>query len=219
MTKLTQREPPAIRCPPDPAAADLIVRARPHLSERTREQLGVAACDYAHALRAHFAIDHDCSLVLGERNVFRYQSCEPMLLRAAADAESADVLVACVAALTAGVTFELSVDERIARAMPYLERLRQVKARVEDAATCAGRIGRELARVRAIGGPEPEVSTAARALLIHIASEPVLLTGRIELLRYHREQSLSHRHHRYGNLASARLLTPLRESGAPSTSG
>jgi hypothetical protein len=42
----------------------------------------------------------------------------------------------------------------------------------------------------------------------------VMLTGQIELLRYHREQSISHRYHRYGNLATGRLLSVTRVSSA-----
>jgi RHH-type transcriptional regulator, proline utilization regulon repressor / proline dehydrogenase / delta 1-pyrroline-5-carboxylate dehydrogenase len=43
-----------------------------------------------------------------------------------------------------------------------------------------------------------------------VSAAPVLLTGRIELLRYVREQSVSHRYHRYGSLAAQPLLAPLR---------
>lgn len=35
---------------------------------------------------------------------------------------------------------------------------------------------------------------------IYLSAEPVLAEGRIELLRYHREQAISHSYHRYGNL-------------------
>ena len=54
------------------------------------------------------------------------------------------------------------------------------------------------------------MQAGAHEALVHVESAPVLLTGRIELLRYYREQSVSHRYHRYGNLAPALLLPPLR---------
>ncbi|HMI91341.1 MAG TPA: hypothetical protein VK509_08255, partial [Polyangiales bacterium] len=65
-------------------------------------------------------------------------------------------------------------------------------------------------RIRALGPIEPELLQAGETALVHVASSSVLLTGRIELLHYLREQSVSQRYHRYGNLAPARLLPALR---------
>ncbi len=210
LARAEQREPPPVLCPPEPAAAELIVAARPHLDEPTRERLGIGACSYAHAHKNHFALDHDPSALPGERNVLRYLPCDPMLLRAAATASAESVLLACAAALTSGAGFELSVCPRLASALPYLARLPRVRLQVEDAAACAARLQPSLLRVRAVGKPEPELLAAAEAALVHVSPEPVLLTGMLELARYHREQSVSHRYHRYGNLAAAALLRPLR---------
>ena len=41
---------------------------------------------------------------------------------------------------------------------------------------------------------------------VHIATEPALLSGRWELVHYVREQSICIDYHRYGNLASERLV-------------
>ena len=209
MTRIVQRLAPQVVCPPQPAAAELLVAVRPDLDERQRERLSVGACDYARAMRAHFSVDHDPSAVLGERNVFRYQPCSPMLLRAAGGADLVDVLLCAAAALSAGVAFVLSVTERVHAALPVLGRLPRVSTAVEDAAAAAARVSAS-ARVRVIGSIEPELRAAAEDALVHVAAAPVLLSGRFELLAYHREQSLSHRFHRYGNLAGERLLPPLR---------
>jgi hypothetical protein len=69
---------------------------------------------------------------------------------------------------------------------------------------------RPVERVRSLGQLEPELLQAAEDALVHVARAPVLLTGRLELLHYVREQSVSHRYHRYGNLAPAKLLPALR---------
>jgi RHH-type proline utilization regulon transcriptional repressor/proline dehydrogenase/delta 1-pyrroline-5-carboxylate dehydrogenase len=82
MAVAIQRDLPAVVCPPAPAAAELVTDVRRHLSGPARERLSIGACSYAHALRTHFALDHDPSQVLGERNLFRYRPCGPMLLRA-----------------------------------------------------------------------------------------------------------------------------------------
>jgi RHH-type proline utilization regulon transcriptional repressor/proline dehydrogenase/delta 1-pyrroline-5-carboxylate dehydrogenase len=47
----------------------------------------------------------------------------------------------------------------------------------------------------------PEVIRRASAeSFVYVADAPVLAHGRVELLWYLREQSLSHVYHRYGNL-------------------
>jgi RHH-type proline utilization regulon transcriptional repressor/proline dehydrogenase/delta 1-pyrroline-5-carboxylate dehydrogenase len=209
MTDVFQRERPEVVCAPAAAAVELVTWVRRHLSEAERERLSVGACSYAHAARTHFDVDHDPSQVLGERNVFRYQPGSPMLIRVASGADAVDALLACAAARTADVRFELSLAEAAASARPYLASLPGVTTRVESAASCAARVA-GFARVRAIGTIEPEVATASEAALVHLSAAPVLLTGRIELLRYVREQSVSHRYHRYGSLAAQPLLAPLR---------
>ena len=45
-----------------------------------------------------------------------------------------------------------------------------------------------------------EIRTAAAESYVYVADAPVLAHGRIELLWYLKEQSLSHVYHRYGNL-------------------
>jgi RHH-type proline utilization regulon transcriptional repressor/proline dehydrogenase/delta 1-pyrroline-5-carboxylate dehydrogenase len=210
MVHAAQRAVPPVVCPPAPAAADFVTAVRAHLTPADRERLSAAACSYAEAMQQHFAVDHDPSQVLGERNVFRYLPFGRMLMRAAADASPLDVLLVCVAARTVGVPFHLSLDPTLAAQMPYAITFPTVTASVEDASGCANRVIAAVERVRTIGLVEPALLTAAEALQVHVSSEPVLLTGRIELLRYHREQSISHRFHRYGNLGPERLLPPLR---------
>ena len=56
----------------------------------------------------------------------------------------------------------------------------------------------------------PALLQAATEATVHVANEPVLLNGRFELRHYVHEQALSHRYHRYGNLAPEALLPALR---------
>ena len=203
-----QKQLPAVSCPPEPAAASLAVSARPHLSEDERERLSTGACSYGLALATTFDVDHDPSAVLGERNVLRYQPCK-VLLRASAGATAIDVLLSCAAALTVGAPLIVSLDERVAASLPYAAQLASVKLQVESAQQAAAHLN-EVERVRVLGALEPELLAAASEALVHVAAAPVLLTGRIELLHYVREQSVSQRYHRYGNLAPAKLLPALR---------
>ena len=216
LCQVVQLEPPALAHPPVPAAATLVQGARRHLRELERERLSTAACSYGQAAAEHFALDHDPSAVLGERNALRYQPCR-VLIRAGDGADPLDVLLCAAAGLSAGAELVLSLTNSVAAAMPYAAQLPGLGAVIEDAGTAAARLAdaagpraHAIERVRALGAVEPELAAAASAALIYVASEPVLTTGRIELLRYVREQSVSQRYHRYGNLAPARMLPALR---------
>ena len=114
----------------------------------------------------------------------------------------------------------LSVAPRIAEREPWLQTVRwesaEIRLIVESKDACAQRLGATpVERLRCVGSVEAGVALVAEhagaAVLVH----PLLLTGRVELLAYVREQSVSARYHRFGNLAAERLLPPLR---APATS-
>ena len=48
----------------------------------------------------------------------------------------------------------------------------------------------------------PAIYAAASKEGFHVAGDPVLMDGRLELLHYMREQSLCVTYHRYGNLGN-----------------
>ena len=62
------------------------------------------------------------------------------------------------------------------------------------------------------------VREAAAEALQYVADTPVSLHGRVELLWYFREQSISHVYHRYGNLG-IRAEEPRRRAGVMHSSG
>lgn len=55
-------------------------------------------------------------------------------------------------------------------------------------------------RVRMLRAPSPTLKKAAAEIGTYIDHAPVLANGRVELLHYLREMSLSISYHRYGNL-------------------
>ena len=58
-------------------------------------------------------------------------------------------------------------------------------------------------RMRVVGAPiGAELRLAANRARIHVADQPVVTAGRVELLHYVREQSISRTLHRFGNLVS-----------------
>ncbi|MDH5674954.1 MAG: bifunctional proline dehydrogenase/L-glutamate gamma-semialdehyde dehydrogenase [Myxococcales bacterium] len=211
LSRVTAGVDPEASAAPEPRAAGLLTALRDQLERSERERLSLAACSYGRAMAQHFACDHDPSAVVGERNIFRYLPAHPMLLRAGPGASRLELLLSCVAARSAGVDFDLSVTPTAATELPSAG-LDTIELQIEDAATCAARLS-GYTRVRILGEPEPALLTAAEAASIHVAAEPVLLAGRVELLHYLHEQSISHRFHRYGNLAPEGLLPALRHPG------
>ncbi|HEX7476685.1 MAG TPA: proline dehydrogenase family protein [Polyangiales bacterium] len=198
--------PPAV-APPVDAAALFLSPVKRQLAAATHETLARAACAYAHELQTHFAIVHDPSYLLGEVNRFHYVPCASILIRAAANATLVDALRSCVAALTAGVrSITLSVAPALGLSAPWLVRLPGIGLAVHTAAAAAEQLGAGVERVRALGDVEPALQEAAVRCAVHIGTGPVCASGRVELLHYFREQSISNAYHRYGNLQAERLL-------------
>ena len=189
--------------PPDSApvaaAAQLLGHVRRRLPPADQTRLARAACIYARAHAEHFAHAHDPSALPGERNQFRYRPCSALLLRAAADASLGDAVLACVAGLTAGAKLTLSMHPQFAGELAWLTTLPLLACVVEDEPAAAARVA-QFERVRQLGSAESMLLSAAEENGVYVAREPLLAAGRVELLHYVREQSLSVVTHRYGSL-------------------
>ncbi|MFA9566017.1 MAG: hypothetical protein ACERLM_15145, partial [Acidimicrobiales bacterium] len=70
----------------------------------------------------------------------------------------------------------------------------------EEFAARIGRLGVE--RIRVLGDVDDLVRRAANTAGVHLATDPVTPSGRLELLHYLREQAVSRTLHRFGNLVS-----------------
>jgi RHH-type proline utilization regulon transcriptional repressor/proline dehydrogenase/delta 1-pyrroline-5-carboxylate dehydrogenase len=191
---------------PVPAAADFLGHIRRKLTATDQAMLSRAACTYGRVHTEHFARAHDPSALPGEINAFRYRPCASLMIRAAADAVLGDVLLACVAGLTAGAKLTLSMHTKFANERDWLAGVPRFACVVEDEEPAAARVG-TFERVRLVGSAEVSLREAAEEAGVHVATEPVLKAGRIELLHYLREQSLSVVTHRYGSL-HAESLSP-----------
>jgi RHH-type proline utilization regulon transcriptional repressor/proline dehydrogenase/delta 1-pyrroline-5-carboxylate dehydrogenase len=180
------------------------------LEPAERAALSAAARSDAFWWAAEFGVAHDEAMLFCESNVFRYRPLPGLTIRVAPGAAALDVARVIAGARAAGAgtgagagagagpMVSLHPDEDQRRAQ--LERLAGVDVVVESSAALARRLsGSEVARVRLVGsepgleGLEPRVHVDAR--------RPVLL-GRVELLRYLREQTVSRTLHRFGNVVS-----------------
>jgi RHH-type proline utilization regulon transcriptional repressor/proline dehydrogenase/delta 1-pyrroline-5-carboxylate dehydrogenase len=167
---------------------------------------------YEQWAREEFRAVHDQLRLLGEDNYRRYLPVEPLRIRVHRDDSLSDLFCQAAAARAAGCRAIISVPPSVsgaaADAVELLDRLTDSWAGAiefieeDDASLSASiRLG-QVARLR-YAAPE-RVPDAIRAVvadaLQYIADTPVSAHGRIELLWYLQEQSVSRVYHRYGNL-------------------
>jgi RHH-type proline utilization regulon transcriptional repressor/proline dehydrogenase/delta 1-pyrroline-5-carboxylate dehydrogenase len=172
------------------------------LTKNEAERLLRYVADYAYARASHFALTHDFEHVLGQDNLFSYRPREYVTVRVEADAKLFDALASCLAALLAGNLVDVSVAPEFG-AISALKLLAPA-LKVEWLSELRARTPR-VALMRLLGSRNTETELFASQLGAHIADEPVLPDGGLELLHYLREQSLSADYHRYGNLGARGL--------------
>jgi RHH-type proline utilization regulon transcriptional repressor/proline dehydrogenase/delta 1-pyrroline-5-carboxylate dehydrogenase len=172
------------------------------LTQSEAERLTRYVTDYAFARASHFALTHDFGHVLGQDNLFSYRPKEHVSLRVEADGTLFDALASCLAALLAGNLIDVSVAPEFTAASAL--KLLAPALKVESPAELGAR-SQQISVLRLLGTRRPELATVASEHGAHIADEPLLPDGGLELLHYLREQSLSVDYHRYGNLGARGL--------------
>jgi RHH-type proline utilization regulon transcriptional repressor/proline dehydrogenase/delta 1-pyrroline-5-carboxylate dehydrogenase len=195
-------------------------------SEEEAGQVIAAIGSFTRAVKEEFGRDHDYFRLLGQDNIRRYLPVRDLRIRVDPADGFFDLLARVAAARSVGCRITLSVAP--AAAGPGLAWLRQASAAWGDAIEWVQEDDQTLAQVIRTGETErvryaaparvpTEILSAAHDAGLFIARAPVLAEGRVELLWYLREQSISRDYHRYGNLGEAGswLLSPEVEgSGA-----
>lgn len=176
-------------------------RASSALDDKERTTLLRMAVDYAQAFTTHFSRIHDPQRIYGQENVFRYLLEPNIVLRIEADASP---LEAAASALAIGL-LKARVPVSIAEAFrgPKDTSYWGQAVRVEHARHLPRSLSPQV-RVRLLGSRSAEHDALCAALGAHVADAPVLPYGRLELLHYLREQSVSFDYHRYGQIAQRR---------------
>jgi RHH-type proline utilization regulon transcriptional repressor/proline dehydrogenase/delta 1-pyrroline-5-carboxylate dehydrogenase len=131
----------------------------------------------------HFSQGHDPSQVLGQDNIFSYVPRTKMAFRVQSSDNPQDVKRVLKAARVCNAEMLVS-DHKLETDEQFIERLKE---------------GR-LSRVRLISEPTKELMKALAEMSCSVIRTPVISNGRIELVHYMREVSLSVDYHRYGNL-------------------
>ncbi len=201
--------------------------ADPPMGQESSQRLAHATLSYEHAWKAEFAVEHDHFRLLGQDNHRRYLPLRDIRIRVAAEDSSFDVLARIAAAHMAGCRITVSCSPGLDHRS--FERACEVShgwagpvefMEESDELLAQAITGRQCDRVRyAAADRVPElVRRAAAEACVFIADAPVLAEGRVELLWYVQEQSVSFDYHRYGNLGMrsredrAPLLAPKRNT-------
>lgn len=142
-----------------------------------------SANDYREAWQDHFSKAHDPSALRCESNVFRYRPCRGVILRMNPSDPSDAPHLAKLAAETCGVPWVISHASEESDAA-FIARLPDLAKHAEF--------------FRTLSTPSDEILRAAHELGLNWINAPILTSGRIELTRWLREQSISQTSHRYG---------------------
>lgn len=167
---------------------------------------------YDQAWANEFGCEHDSLRLLGQDNVRRYLPMQAIRIRLSAVDSLFETVARVAAVCLTGARAIVSTPPGVA--LPYLEDLERWTESwagsiefIEESDEAMVRFIQALRphtreRIRYAGRdrvPVP-VRAAANAAGLWIADEPVCAVGRVELLWYVQEQSISFDYHRYGNL-------------------
>jgi RHH-type transcriptional regulator, proline utilization regulon repressor / proline dehydrogenase / delta 1-pyrroline-5-carboxylate dehydrogenase len=171
-----------------------------------------AISSYDRWWRDEFGCEHDHLRLLGQDNVRRYLPYREIRVRVTpADSIFQIVARACAARATGarvivsappdlpGIGLLDQLTRTWAAAIEFVE---ENDAQLADAIRAMPAEAQERIRFAAPDRVPDLIREAAADRGVYLADEPVLAEGRIELLWYLREQSISFDYHRYGNLGA-----------------
>ncbi len=186
----SQVSDPEVVMQPSIVQQDFVVRVSTDL-DLDRGALLAAAGSFVYWLDKEFSVEHDPSGLHGEDNHFRYRRLRKVLVRGdeMGDMDLGLVILACH---LLGVKVEISLSQARKGVSAILETEREFCERLK-------RCGASYDSLRAPGASEA-VLRVSQDVGLQLIDWKVLSNGRIELLHYHREQSISETTHRYGNI-------------------
>jgi RHH-type proline utilization regulon transcriptional repressor/proline dehydrogenase/delta 1-pyrroline-5-carboxylate dehydrogenase len=184
-----------------PHQIDLLVNPQGTRSDEWKASLG----SYTFYWQHYFSKKHDPSQVLGQDNFQFYVPHSHMALRVQSGDDAFDVLRVVAAAKICGTSIEVSTED-----LAILNALSS-PAKYETEQEFIKRLGK-IKRVRLLKNPSQDLQKALAEAGCHLNMGPVLANGRLELLHYLREVSLSFDYHRYGNLGEREVSLSKNET-------
>jgi RHH-type proline utilization regulon transcriptional repressor/proline dehydrogenase/delta 1-pyrroline-5-carboxylate dehydrogenase len=175
-------------------------------------ELAAALASYERHAHEEFLLEHDHFRLLGEDNHRRYLPLEHIQVRVDSRDSPFEIVARVAAARAVGCRVTVSIPPHLDRAAasvvelldevtePWAGDIEFVEETDDELAALVRDGVVERVRYAATDRVPEAVRTAAAEALAYIADEPVSRHGRLELLWYVREQSISYQYHRYGNL-------------------
>ncbi|MES2596870.1 MAG: proline dehydrogenase family protein [Verrucomicrobiota bacterium] len=166
---------------------------------------------YRQAWEGEFSKEHDHFRLVGQDNVRRYLPVQELRIRLSEQDTAFDLFARVAAARTAGCRITVSMPHDFAsEALGKLQEttdhwaaaIEFIEESDDELAEVVARRETDRVRYAAADRVPRVVRKAAAEAQVFIADAPVLAEGRIELLWYVQEQSLSFDYHRYGNLGA-----------------
>ncbi|NDV64374.1 proline dehydrogenase family protein [Bacteroides sp. 224] len=174
------------------------------------EYLLMARQSYAKAWENEFSVERDVSHIVGESNIFRYLPLKSIAVRLQ-DTDSltdAQLIMYGVANTPSHAVISLSSSN------PYLKEIKQeaesynIPVIVQEEDLFISEMNK-YERIRTCSSDLSEaIYRKAAELGLYIATHKPLSEGRIELLHYLKEQSISYEYHRYGSIIEEPTHTP-----------
>jgi len=163
--------------------------------------------NFAYWLESEFLQEHDYTNVRGESNIIRYINVKSVLLRFDKNDSLYEMLSSIAAAKMAGVRVHISASAESSEDLLWLDSKKNILLdkddmfAVEDHDSLIKSI-KNVQRVRFLDAQNlnKNIYQSIAGEAIHIVSEPFIAHGRVELMHYFVEQSISNSYHRYGNL-------------------
>ena len=171
------------------------------------QKLRIALQSYLFCLEDEFLKERDFCRVRGEDNVFRYRKLGSVAIRICKGDGFFDSVARILAARVCGVKIHVSFEpDDVASISQYLFRYSKKILREEDSIKTESEdsFAEGFAFVDRIFYAKSEkvsefVYKQAAKHLKFVVCQPPLMEGRLELLNFFEEQSISHSYHRYGN--------------------
>lgn len=171
-------------------------------------KLKSAVASYLENYENEFSQEKDYAKVRGEDNIFRYLPLKKVALRVTSEDTLFDVISRIIASKISKVSLHVSIDMPVENGVvSFLYENKEillgkhhsiVRESEADFVKCFGDIQ------KIFYSKEVLISTfvfeAAAKMAKFIVRAKPLMEGRIELLHYFQEQSISHSYHRYGNI-------------------
>ena len=171
-------------------------------------KLSIALQSYLKNFKEEFDVEHDYFKLRGEDNIFRYIPLKRVALRIVKSDTLFDVISRIIAAKVSGVALHVSVDATLENSVvSFLYENKDtllkstdivLRQSEEEFVKCFANVDRLI--YSDISKVSKYVFTAAAKLAKFIVRGNAMMEGRLELLNYFEEQSISHSYHRYGNI-------------------